>query len=322
MKNMEPLRARGPSAGRSTPNPTDHNTALHESESAPCFGVGAGFVIIPAMPELIGTDVLYRKWEVRPQGARPKGVFLLVHGLGAQSARWNFLAEFLAEAGWTSYGVELRGYGLTPERPRGHVDSFRVWERDVLTLRDKIAAENAGRKIFILGESIGGLIAFNAVCRYPAAFDGLVLISPDFKNGLKFPLSAYLILAALILFRPKKTIPIPFTSAMCTRDSAYQAVMDADPGELRIGSLACLMSIMREQGRAKKLAAKLRAPVLFLISGVDYLVDERTSRTLFAKLSFLDKTVVEYPEMHHALSIDLGREKVFQDILDWAGPRV
>jgi len=273
------------------------------------------------MPELIGTDVLYRKWDARPMGAPAKAAFLLVHGVGAQSARWTFLAEYLADAGWPSYAVELRGYGLTPERPRGHVDSLRVWEHDVLTLRETIAAENPGRKLFLLGESIGALVAFNTVCRNPAAFDGLVLVSPDFKNGLKFPLSSYLTLAALILFHPKKTIPIPFTSAMCTRDAAYQAVMDADPGELRIGSLACLMSTLREQGRSKKLAARLGIPVLFLISGIDYLVDERASRQLFAKLPIADKTILEYPEMLHALSIDLGRAKVFRDILDWAGPR-
>jgi alpha-beta hydrolase superfamily lysophospholipase len=286
------------------------------------FGAWVEFGIIPPVPELIGTDVLYRKWEARPQGAPTKAVFLLVHGVGAQSARWTFLAEFLADAGFASYAVELRGYGLTPERPRGHVDSLRVWERDVLSVRETIAAENPGRKIFILGESIGALVGFNAVCRQAAVFDGLVLISPDFKNGLKFPLSSYVTLVALILFRPKKTIPIPFTSAMCTRDGAYQAVMDAHPGELRVGSLACLMSIMREQGRSKKLAASLSTPVLFLISGVDYLVDERASRKLFTKLRFADKAIVEYPEMRHALSIDLGREKVFRDILDWTGPRV
>jgi alpha-beta hydrolase superfamily lysophospholipase len=273
------------------------------------------------VPELVGTDVLYRKWEARPRGEPAKGVFLLVHGLGSQSARWDFLAEYLAGTGWTSYAVELRGLGLTPERPRGHVDSLRVWERDVLTLREMVAAENPGRKMFLLGESVGGLIAFNAACRYPAAFDGLVLISPDFKNGLKFPISAYLTLAALFLFHPKKTIPIPYTSAMCTRDATYRALLDADPGELRIGSLACLMSILREQGKAKKLAGRLGTPALFLLSGVDYLVDERAGRNLFTKLRVTDKTIVEYPEMLHALSIDLGREKVFGDILDWAGPR-
>jgi len=273
------------------------------------------------MRELIGTDVLYRKWEACPPGEPAKAAFLLIHGLGAQSARWRFLAEQLAAAGFASYAVELRGYGLTPERPRGHVDSLADWERDVLVMRETVAAENPGRKIFALGESVGGLVAFNAACRHPAAFDDLVLISPDFKNALKFPLSTYLTLAALILFRPRKTVPIPFTSAMCTRDAAYQAVLDADPGELRIGSLACLMSILREQGKAAKLAGRLTIPTLFLISGKDSLVDERTGRKLFGKLPLADKTLLEYPGMLHALSIELGREKVFRDILDWAEPR-
>jgi alpha-beta hydrolase superfamily lysophospholipase len=38
------------------------------------------------MTELIGTDVLCRKWDVAPPAASPKAVFLLVHGLGAHSA--------------------------------------------------------------------------------------------------------------------------------------------------------------------------------------------------------------------------------------------
>ena len=273
------------------------------------------------MPELTGSDILHRKWEPLPPGTPARAAFLLVHGLGAQSARWGFLADSLAGAGFVSYAVELRGFGLSPERPRGHVRSLRVWERDVMALRDTIAAENPGRKVFLLGESVGGLVAFNAACRHPASFDGLILMSPDFRNGLKFPLSTYFTLAGLILFRPGKTLPIPFTSAMCTRDTAYQAVMESDSGELRVGSLACLMSILREQGRARKLARALAVPALFLIPGVDLLVDERAGRKLFSRLPGPDKTLLEYPDMLHALSIDLGREKVFEDILAWTVPR-
>ena len=274
------------------------------------------------MPELVGTDILYRKWEASPQSAAPRAVFLLVHGLGGHSARWGFLAEALSRRGFASYGIELRGFGQSPERPRGHVDSLRVWERDILGLREVAARENPGQKIFLLGESIGSLLAFNLVCRYPDAFAGQALISPDFKNGLKFPLSSYLTLVALLLFRPRKTIHVPYDSAMCTRDTAYQAVMDASPDELRIASLKCLMSILAEQMRSPRLAGKLRIPSLFLISGTDFLVDERASRKMFKKLALEDKTIIEYPEMHHALSIDLGREKVFQDIIGWAEKRL
>jgi alpha-beta hydrolase superfamily lysophospholipase len=40
------------------------------------------------------------------------------------------------------------------------------------------------------------------------------------------------------------------------------------------------------------------------------------------ELQGADKTLLVFPGMRHALSIDLGREKVFEDILAWAGPRV
>ena len=274
------------------------------------------------MAELSGTDILYRRWEAAPAGATPRALFLLVHGLGAHSARWDFLAGFLAGHGYASYGIELRGFGRTPERPRGHVDSLRVWERDLVKLRGSIATQHPGLKIFALGESLGGLIVFNLACRNPEAFAGQILISPAFRSAMKFPLSAYLKLAALIAVRPDTAITVPFTSAMCTRDVAYQTVMDENPDELRVASLKCLLSTLFEQGRAGRLAKVLRVPSLFLISGQDLLVDEHVGRRIFKKLALEDKSLLEYPDMLHALSIDLGRERVFKDIVDWIGRRL
>ncbi len=274
------------------------------------------------MPELIGSDVLYRRWDARPDGASARAAFLLVHGLGAHSGRWRFVADALAAGGFTSYAIELRGFGRTPERPRGHIPALRSWEPDILHLRDVIARENPGRKIFLAGESLGGLVAFNLMARVPEAFVGGILMSPAFKNALKFPLSSYLKLAALILVKPETTIAVPFTSAMCTRDAAYRAEMDASPDELRVASLGCLLSTLLEQGRSRRLGRRLRAPLLFLLSGTDQIVDERAGRRLFARLPLSDKTLIEYPGMLHALSIDIGREDVCRDILDWVGPRV
>jgi len=285
-----------------------------------CQG-GPGICYNPAVAELVGSDVLYRKWEAAPAGSSPRAVFLLIHGLGAQSARWEFLAGFLAERGYASYAIELRGFGRTPDRPRGHVESFRPWNRDILALRDLISKAHPRRKVFLLGESMGGLIAFNLACLHPEAFAGQVLIAPAFKSALKFPPSAYLKLAGLIAIKPETTIPLPFDSALCTRDEAYRAALDASPDEVRVASLKCLVSNLVEQGRAKRLAKGLAIPTLFLLAGQDFLVDERAERKLFKKLRLEDKSLLEYPDMLHALSIDLGRERVFQDIVDWAGRR-
>ena len=109
---------------------------------------------------------------------------------------------------------------------------------------------------------------------------------------------------------------------MATRDPGYAAVMDANPDELRVASLKLLAAFLPVQARAGRLARKSAVPSLFLIPGIDHLVDERASRKLFKKVAAADKSLTEYPEMFHALSIDLGREKVFRDILEWTAKRV
>jgi alpha-beta hydrolase superfamily lysophospholipase len=274
------------------------------------------------MRELQGTNVLFRRWDSSVSPSSPKAVFLLVHGLGGHSARWDFLAGHFAGRGYASYALELRGFGRTPERPRGHIDSFRVWDRDILELRDIIGKDFPGQKVFLLGESLGGLLAFNLACLHPGRFAGQALIAPSFKNGMKFPLSAYVKLVLFLLFDPKLMIRVPFTSEMVTRDPEYLKVMNSSPDEFRLASLKCLFNFLPDQARSSKLARRLVLPTLFLIPGIDLLVDERASRKMFERLSLADKTLLEYPDMLHALSIDLGREKVFQDILDWAGKRI
>ena len=67
---------------------------------------------------------------------------------------------------------------------------------------------------------------------------------------------------------------------------------------------------------------KIEVPLLFLVAGDDKLVYSDASRKVFQKIKAPDKTLIEYPEMYHSLSIELGKEKVFQDIWSWIDKRV
>jgi alpha-beta hydrolase superfamily lysophospholipase len=274
-------------------------------------------VIIPGMRNHVEEGILYRRWAAPD----PKAVFLLVYGFGAHSGRWEFLADYFAGRGVSSYAIELAGFGLTKDEPRGHVDSFGVYDRGIMALRETIVRENPGRKIYLVGESMGGLVAFNLACRRAADFEGLILISPAFKNVLKFPLSSYLTLVSLGLFKPRKTIPVPFTAEMCTRDASYREIMEQHPLEVRVGSLKCLLNFMAAQMRSPRLAGKLAVPSLFLLAGDDLLVDGKATRRIFGKVKAADKTLRHYPGMRHALSIELDRDKVFGHALEWLEKR-
>jgi alpha-beta hydrolase superfamily lysophospholipase len=271
------------------------------------------------MPELIGNDVLYRKWE----SSGKKAVLLLVHGMGAHTDRWNFVGEYFSEKGFPCYAIELKGFGKTPNRPRGHIDSFNTYYQDIVKLRQIIDKEHPRTKVFLFAESMGGLISFMLLSQNPYSFSGQILISPAFQNGMKFAITSYLKLAFFLIFNQKGTLEMPFTSAMCTRDVAYQNIMNNNPDELRLASAKLLLEILFAQMKVKNAAKQIaNSPSLFLLSGKDYLVDEKFGEKLIAGFKLNDKTVIKYPEMLHALSIELGREKVFADVLNWLLARI
>ncbi len=270
------------------------------------------------MPELIGQDFLYRKWTTN----NPRAILLLIHGIGAHSARWNFFGDYFAQNGFSSYAIELPGFGQTPHRPRGHIDSFNLYYQDILNLLGMIKRDYPGRKVFIVGESMGGLIAFLAASKFKDQFAGQILISPAFKNGMRFPFTAYSTLITNCLLNPKKSVKLPFTSAMVTRDVAYQKVMDNNPDELRYASVKTLLNILFAQIKAKRIAKKITTPSLFLLSLQDQLVNAKTIQKMFSRLTIKDKTLIEYPALLHALYIELDREKVFANILDWLEKRI
>ncbi|MBN2057811.1 MAG: lysophospholipase [Candidatus Saganbacteria bacterium] len=273
------------------------------------------------MSELIrveGTDILHRRWLAN----QPKACLLLVHGMGAHSNRWQFWADHFLNQGLSSYAIELKGFGRTLNRPRGHIDSFKSYYNDVIALRDQIAREVPGKKIFLVGESMGGLIAFMTAALHPEAFSGQVIMSPGFANAMKFKLLDYLSLPFFLIFDRRHLIQMPFTSAMCTRDEAYQKIMDNNPDEHRLASVKLLFDILLEQSSANSLAKDVKIPTLFTIAGQDKLVSPAAAKKLFEKIGSSDKKLIEYPEMFHALYIDKGREKVFSDIWNWLEGRI
>jgi len=260
------------------------------------------------------TGLMYRRW----QADKPKAVFVLVHGLGAQSGRWEFLAEFFLRRNISSYALELRGFGETRDL-KGHVDSFDVYFDDIRRLHDIAKENNPGKKLFLIGQSLGGLICFLMGASDADLFNGVVCITPALSNRLKFGFINYIKLFLSLFYNPTKRFSLPFTTEMCTRDVDYQKVLDSDSREIRFATAKLLQNTMFSQVKAAMVRKKVKCPILFLLAGKDQLVDSTYNRKIFELLEEKDKKVIEYADMHHALNVDLGRENVFEDIWQWIG---
>lgn len=264
------------------------------------------------------SGILYRAWKSQ----NPKGILILIHGYGAHSGRWEFLADFFIKKNLSIYALELKGYGFSEGR-KGHVDSFNIYFNDIRTLYEIAKSDNPGNKIFLLGESAGALISILFVNLKPSLFNGLILLSPAFKNKLRFSLFNYIKIFLFSFFFPKSQITMPFRSDVCSRDTEYQKIMDATNAEHRIASAKLLFETWLGQIACRffRCIVSRDQRILFLVAGNDKLMDSEFTKKIFKRLAVNDKEIIEYPDMYHSLSIDIGREKVFEDIFNWIKKR-
>ncbi len=83
---------------------------------------------------------------------------LLVHGAPNSSSVWRFWQQALAERGWSSHAVDLRGHGES----RGSVDGATMsdYADDVVA-----AADGLAERPVVVGWSMGGLVAMMVAAR-------------------------------------------------------------------------------------------------------------------------------------------------------------
>lgn len=262
-------------------------------------------------------DILYRQWG----SSSPRAVMLLVHGLGGHSNNWDFWATFLSEHDITCYAIELKGFGNT-EGVKGHIDSLNVYIKDIRRLYNIAKREHRGLPIFIAGESMGGLTSFLLAIKKPRLFRGLICVSPGFASSLKFSLVEYLKMISARFYNPKKQFTMPFTNEMCTRDPECLRIMNKDVLEHKLATPKLLQSILLGQLSSHLFKHKIKTDTLFLLAGADTFVSSEASKKLFNGIKFEHKRMIEYPEMRHSLTMELGREKVFEDLLKWVEKRI
>lgn len=263
------------------------------------------------------TGIMYRQWKAED----PKAVFLLVHGLSASTERWEAFGEFFAGNSISSYAIELKGFGNT-KGPRGYIESLDSYIKSIMNLYDIIIEEHPSKRVFLIGESMGALISFIMAESRADIFNGLVCISPAFASKLKFSFGFYVSMFFAFFFRPRKYFLMPFNPAMCTRDEEYRKVMDVSSVEGRLVTANLLTELFFAQIKARLIRRRVKLPALFLIAGSDSMVDSKLSEEIFRDMGSTDKDMILYPEMYHSLSVELGKEKVFGDILSWVLKRV
>ncbi len=258
------------------------------------------------------TRLFWRSWPVES----PKGAVLLVHGFAEHSGRHGNDAEAMNEAGFAVLGVDLRGHGSS-EGVRGFIERFDDYVDDVEVALSHLGDTNPDTRLYLVGHSMGGLVAMNHAARHPEGLAGLVISSPFF--GIAMPVPGWKRATAKMLSRlmPKMALPSGLEAKDLSHDPAVVAAYEKDPLVFRDANARWFIEILAAHERAPGVASQMSVPLFLQAGGEDRIVDLKATRAVFAAYGGEDKTLQVYDGLFHEIYNEVERAAPLNDLVEW-----
>jgi lysophospholipase len=266
-----------------------------------------------------GTRIFYRR--AAPPGGAARAHVVVVHGFAEHSGRYAHVLSGLSERGLDAWALDLRGHGRS-DGGRGCIATFDDYLDDVEALVGMAAPDRGTVPFFLLGHSMGGLVATRFAQERPMGVKGLLLSSPFYRVKMAVPLvkrGAACVLSSLL---PNLAMPTNLDANHISRDQAVVQAYVNDPLVLTKATTRWFTETVGAQARAFAGAPSLRVPVLLIHGAADGLVDPEASRELFERLGAVDKTLRLWPELRHEILNEPEKLEVLRTFGDWIEKRL
>lgn len=259
-----------------------------------------------------------RSW---PPHGHPRARVVVVHGYGEHCGRYEGLAAALTTAGFHVHVYDQRGHGNSPGE-RGVVGSIDELAEDLGRFLDFCARQQPVVPLFLLGQSLGGLVLVHALARSPLSFSGAIFCSPFLAVPSRIPRWKHRLAPLLGRFLPE--LPVDRVNpADISRIPEVVAAFQADPlvyhGPVRARTGA---AIARALDALPALLPKLELPLLILHGTRDAIAPFAGSELLQERAASPDRTFRAIVGGYHELLQDLDRDDVIGYIVEWIEARI
>ena len=266
----------------------------------------------------LGSGLFYRSWPATDQTT---AIVLISHGLGEHSGRYEHVAAAFNAAGFHVFALDHLGHGNSPGK-RAFVSRFSELTDGVAELRAHIAEELPSIPVYLVGHSLGGLIAASTVLDAAEDYAGLLMTGPALGVPTPPPAWQVLLLRVFSAVAPGfKALELD-ANAIC-RDSAVVEDYVADPLVHHENIPArMVVSLFDEGARVMSCAKEVNLPVLLLHGAEDQLTSASASTEFVDMLASSDKQCKIYEGMYHELFNEPEQEDILKTCCDWITARV
>ncbi|NNL76238.1 MAG: alpha/beta hydrolase [Desulfobacterales bacterium] len=262
-----------------------------------------------------GVKIFYRHYPAKFE----RGRMVIAHGLGEHSGRYGNVIERMHSQGISVWLPDHRGHGQS-EGKRGHILNFTQFLMD-LRLAVELAKDDLpeAMRCFLMGHSMGGLMAIYFAQRFPELIDGVIASSPCLGMASEVPAVKAVIGSLMSYIWPGLTMGNGLDATKLSHDPDVFSGYKNDPLVHDRVSARFFTELIAAMESVYQQASKLNVPILLQIAGDDHLVSARCSKKFFNELVLQDKTLHIYEGLYHEIYNELQdhRNRVFTDMENW-----
>jgi len=255
-----------------------------------------------------GSDIFYREWNFRPN----QKTLIIIHRGHEHSERLHEIATDAQFEGYNIFAYDLRGHGYTKE-PVSPIFMDNVRDLDMFSKYLHHQYQIYEQDIFVIANSIAGVIVTSWVHDFAPAIAGMALLAPAFEIKLYVPFANEFIGFTTKL---KKDLVIQsyVKSKVLTHDKAQQEAYDQDPLISKSINGRLLVDLQSAGKRLVEDAAAINIPTLILSAEKDYVVKNSVQKKFYVNLESQIKEFRTLTNFFHGILFESGRHEVYQYI--------
>jgi alpha-beta hydrolase superfamily lysophospholipase len=265
-----------------------------------------------------GENLAVQDWPLEP-GVTPRGVVLIVHGLGEHAGRYDHVAQQLNAWGFAVRGYDQCGHGESSGLPGSLPSDTRMLD-DLADIIDSTRARmEPATPLILLGHSMGGLVTGRFVSLGLRKVEALIMSSPALNPGMN-AFQKFLV-AVLPKIVPNLRVGNGLNPTFISHDPAVVKAYTTDPlVHDRIS--ARLARFFSTEGPATVASApQWKVPTLLMYAGDDRLVNPQGSRDFVAAAPKDQVTSVCFDALYHEILNERDATPVFAAMRSWLDQR-
>jgi acylglycerol lipase len=251
----------------------------------------------------------------------PRAVVALAHGINDHSGRYLHVIDALVDRGIGVYTIDHFGHGRSGG-DRGLVVRFDNLVDDFALVTGQAKSDQPDAPLFVLGHSMGGLIATRYALRFQSDLAGLVLSAPAIVIDEGTSPLMKSVLLGLARVAPGLSV-LPERKGILSRDPEVERIKQSDPiGNYPRTRLGVARQILLASVETQQHLHELTLPLVVMHGDDDVLTYPSGSHMLVERAASTDKILKLWPGLRHEIFNEPEGPEVIAYMCEWLEARL